>query len=288
MPTAMNFDVDWVQLGVKLGAEAVFLTAALAVMLNQQKLPWKFPGLFASVLFACALIQIPYAGVAVSFLALLFCITKVIKARTFTDAIVAVGVAFAIFAVFNFLVLNFALGFLHHAVPVRARTTENKSIATTNAVAATNDALASVNDTTVSNSTLATPPVTTAETETPSTPSSNTIALTPVPQPTPVTPATLEVSNGPAAEPVFDTNQWNAARAAGDILKHYYVKGTSESPTVNLAMISNGHRNFDIAQGETVQLLTSDGQVANVKCETVGDGKVVLSVRGVKITIWQK
>ena len=53
-------------------------------------------------------------------------------------------------------------------------------------------------------------------------------------------------------------------------------------------MISNGRKNYDVAQGETIQMLMFDGQVANVKRENVGDGKVILSVRGVKITIWQK
>ena len=118
---AINFNVDWVQLGVKFAAETVFLTVALCVMLNQQKLPWKFPALFASVLFACALIQIPTPAWWFPSWRFWLCITKVIKARTFTDAIVAVGVAFAAFAVFNFVVLTFALGFLHHALLVRAR-----------------------------------------------------------------------------------------------------------------------------------------------------------------------
>ena len=78
----LNFNIDWTRLGIGFAIQVVFLTLALLVMLKQQKLAWKLPGLMGSVLLACALVQIPYAGAVISFVVLLLCITKTVGART--------------------------------------------------------------------------------------------------------------------------------------------------------------------------------------------------------------
>jgi hypothetical protein len=275
----INFNIDWVKLGIGFVIQTVFLALALWAMLKQQKLTCKFPGLLGSVLLACVLVQIPYVGAVISFVVLLLCITKAIGARTFTDAIVAVGVAFAPFVVFNFVVLSLLLGILRPMVKVRARVTEPAAVVhavvQTNQLAATNLPAA------------AAPAV-----EAPAT--ATTIAAVPAPQtlgtnpaaPAPTTPVAAVPVRPP--EPVFDTNSLISARMAGDIMKHFFVKGFSQGATISIAMISNGTRNFDVSAGDIFQLETSDGRYAAVKCESVAEGEVVISVGGVKVTLLRR
>jgi hypothetical protein len=53
-------------------------------------------------------------------------------------------------------------------------------------------------------------------------------------------------------------------------------------------MLSNGTRNFDIVSGDTIQLQTSDGRFAAVKCESITDGQVLVSVEGVEVTLLRR
>ena len=200
------------------------------------------------------------------------CITKVIGARTFTDAIFAVGASFALLVVFNLVVLSLVLGILRPPAQVRARVAEPTPAASaavqTNELAGTNSAAAPVPAVAVS-----------AKTET------NAAAVAVTPQiPAASTNAAASV---PVPEPVFDTNRLNSVRMAGDIMKHYFVKGVSQG-TISIAMLSNGTRNFDIVSGDTVQLQTSDGKFAAVKCESITDGQVQVSVEGVEVTLLRR
>jgi hypothetical protein len=286
----MNINIDWTKLGIAFAVQAVFLTFALVAMLRQQKLKPNIFGLLASILLACALVQIPYAGIAFSFIVALLCITKTVGARTFTDAIVAVGVAFALFAAFNYAAVPPLTGVLLPLVKVRARTTESVSApapaSTNNAVAvASNNRPVATNASPVVGASPESPakaadaaPATATAPSAPVEANATTAAPTPASAPAPV----------PAAEPVFDTNRLNAVRLAGDIMKHFYVKGVSQGATISIAMISNGTRNFDIVAGEVVQLQTTDGRYAAVKCESVGDDQVIVSVEGVKISLFRR
>lgn len=262
----MNLNVDWNRLGVEFAAQTVFLTLVLRLMLKQQKLECKFAGVLGSAALASALLHIPYAGIVISLVVLTMCITRVIRARTFTDAIVAVGVSFASLILFNLLVFTLILAALWPSVRVRARTTD------TNAVPQT---VLLTNQITATNLTPTRAPAVEA-------PTNPVAALTPSPQPAAPTnvapPARL-------AEPVLNTNQLNSARMAGDIYMHYFVKGVSRGASIALAMISNGTKNYDVAEGDTIQLVTSTGRIANVKCESVAEDRVVVSVDDVRVNL---
>jgi hypothetical protein len=282
----MNINIDWTRLGIATAVQAIFLTFALGAMLKQQKLKWKVPGLLGSVLLACLFVQIPYAGIVISFVVALLCITKVIGARTFTDALFAVGAAFALFAVFNFVAVPPLTGVLLPLVKVRARVAEPAPAAAVPASASTNRPAAT-------NAAAATVPVPASPAESPAKAATVAPPLTnasPAVIPaeatgTPTTPAPMPAH---PAEPVFDTNRLNAVRLAGDIMKHFYVKGVSQGATISIAMISNGTRNFDIVVGDVIQLQTSDGRYAAVKCESVGDDQVIVSVEGVKVSLFRR
>jgi hypothetical protein len=277
----LNLQIDWTRTGVEFAAQTVFLTVALRLMLKQQKLACKFPGVLGSAILASALLHIPYAGIAISLIVLTLCVTKAIRARTFTDAIVAVGVSFAVLMVFNLLAFSLLMPMLWPTVRVRARTADTNAVPqvvlATNQLAATNPA-----------------PVTTPLVETSSTPDTNSAVapLPPSPASTNVATTSTTVSPTPAPvpapEPVFNTNQLNSARMAGDIYLHYFVRGVSQGASITLAMISNGKKSYDVAEGDTVQLETSTGRIANVKCESVAESKVVVSVDGVRVTLKRK
>ena len=276
----INFNIDWTKLGIGFAIQAVFLTLALLAMLKQQKLTWKLPGLLGSVLLACALVQIPYAGAVISFVVLLLCITKVIGARTFTDAIFAVGASFALLIVFNLVVLSQLVGILQPilqpAARVRARAAEPTPAS--HAVVLTNE-LAGANAAPALASAVASPAQAAVTTNaTPSSPAVLTNAAVP---------ATVAVP-APEPSPAFDTNRLNSVRQAGDIMKHYFVKGVSQGATISIAMLSNGTKNYDLEAGETIQLETSDGKFAAVKCESITDGHVLVSVDGVEVTLLRR
>jgi hypothetical protein len=265
----MNLNLDWTRSGVEFAAQTVVLTLLLRLMLKQQKLDCKFPAVLGSAILASALLHIPYAGIVISFVVLTMCITKGIRARTFTDAIVAVGVSFAILLVFNVLAFTLLMAALWPSVSVRART------AVTNAVVQT---LALTNRMTATNLTPTPAPAVEAPT--------NPVA-TVAPSPAPPAP-TNDAPPARPPEPVLNTNQLNSARMAGDIYMHYFVKGVSRGASIALAMISNGTKNYDVAEGDMVQLETSSGRIANVKCESVAEDKVVVSVDDVRVNLRRK
>jgi hypothetical protein len=245
-------------------------------MLKQQKLEAKFPGVLGSAMLASALLHIPYAGILISLVVLTLCVTKAIRARTFTDAIVAVGVSFALLIAFNLVAFFLLLPVLWPAVRVRARTADTNALVQTvlpaNEPAATNPI-----------------PTVASAVEPSATPDTNT-AVTPTPQVAVIPPQVAVPAPAPAPtpEPVFNTNQLNSARLAGDIYLHYFVKGVSVGASITLAMISNGKKNYDVAEGDTVQLETSTGRIADVKCESVAETRVVVSVDGVRVTLSRK
>ncbi len=279
----MNINIDWTRLGIAAAVQAIFLVFVLGAMLRQQKLKSNVPGLLASVLLACLLVQIPYAGIVVAFVITLFCITKAVGARTFTDPVFAVGVSFALLAAFNFVALPPLTGVLLPLVKVRARAKESPAVAAVTASTSTNR-------TVVTNA-----PPAAAASSTPGPAANASAPATPAALPPDAAPDTAPAAVAaavqpvlPSPEPVFDTNRLNAVRLAGDIMKHFYVKGVSQGATISIAMISNGTRNFDIIAGDVVQLQTSDGRYAAVKCESVGDGQVIVSVEGVKVTLFHR
>jgi energy-coupling factor transporter transmembrane protein EcfT len=266
----INFNIDWTKLGISFAIQVVFLGLILGAMLKQQKLAWKFPGFLGSILLACALVNIPYAGGVIGFVVLLLCITKAIGARTFTDAIFAVGASFALLVIFNLVALQFLVGVLQPPGKVRARTTASASaapaLAETNQPAGTNSPAVEISSNTASAIVFGASPTNAAP------------APAVVPVRVPVRPP----------DPVVDTNQLNSARMAGDIMKHFFVKGVSQGTTISIAMLSNGTRNFDVIVGDTIQLQTSDGRYAAVKCESISEGQVIVSVDGMKVTLFHR
>jgi hypothetical protein len=264
----MNFnDVDWAGLGIGIAIQTVFLTIALWIMLKIQSFERNILGLIGVAALSCALDRIPYVGWEVSGVVLLLCITKLIHARTFTDAIFTVAIAFAITFAFNMFVITMLMADLRPSARVRARVAE--AAMETNGAASTNAV-----PTPAPQPAVASPAKTeaAAAVATPQIPAASTNAAASVPTP----------------DPVFDTNRLNIVRMAGDIMKHYYVKGVSQGTTISIAMLSNGTRNFDIVSGDTIQLQTSDGRFAAVKCESITDGQVLVSVEGVEVTLLRR
>jgi hypothetical protein len=276
----MNFNnVDWVGLGLGIAGQTVFLTVALWIMLKLQSFERNIPGLIGAAALACALGRIPYVGIAISLVVLLLCITKLIHARTFTDALFTVAIAIAITFAFNMFVLTMLVADLRPSAKVRARTTQpasaSEAVAPTNQLASTNPAPSWAQAVTTPAQTNTTAAI----------PASNSVAASPAAA-APV--SAVPAATAPPPEPVFDTNSLVSARMAGDIMKHFFVKGFSQGPAFSIAMISNGTRNFDLSAGDSIQLETSDGRYAAVKCESVAEGRVVISVEGVEVTLLRR
>jgi hypothetical protein len=276
----MNFNnVDWMALGLGFAGQTVFLTIALWIMLKMQSFDRNIFGLIGAAALACAIDHIPYVGWYVSGVVLLLCVTKLIHARTFTDAIFTVAIAYAITFAFNMFVITALMADLRPSAKVRARIAEAVAAAQTNEPAGTNGALApapaSAAATPANAVAIPAKPVETAA-----------AASVPAAQ----TPSASTNAAAPALSPeaAFDTNRLNSVRLAGDIMKHFFVKGVSQGATISIAMLSNGTRNFDIASGDTLQLQTSDGRYAAVKCKSITDGQVVLSVEGVDVTLYRR
>ncbi len=271
----MNFnDIDWIGLGIGIGIQTVFLTIALWIMLKVQGFDRNIFGLIGAAALGCAIDRIPYVGWEISGVVLLLCITKLIHARTFTDAIFTVVIAYAITFAFNMFVITALIGDLRPSPKVRARMQE--------AALAAERAAAETNEPASTNSTTSAPVAVVATTTNTAQPVATTNSVSAPAQ----TPAAS--TNVPAPELLVDTNRLNAVRLAGDIMKHFYVKGVSQGATVSIAMLSNGTRNFDIASGDVIQLQTSDGKFAAVKCKSVADGQVVVIVEGVEVTLYRR
>jgi hypothetical protein len=282
----MNFNnVDWMALGLGFAGQTVFLTIALWIMLKMQSFDRNIFGLIGASALACAIDHIPYVGWYVSAVVLLLCVTKLIHARTFTDAIFTVVIAYAITFAFNMFVITSLMADLRPSAKVRARIAEAitaRAAAQTNELAATNAAPVPV---------PASAAVTPANAlATPAKPGETTptAAATAAPSTQPPAASTNAAALVLSPEPGFDTNRLNSVRLAGDIMKHFFVKGVSQGTTISIAMLSNGTRNFDIATGDTLQLQTSDGRYAAVKCKSITDGEVVLSVEGVEVTLYRR
>jgi hypothetical protein len=260
---SMNFnDIDWMGLSLGIAGQTVFLTVALWIMLKIQGFDRNVFGLIGAAALASALDRIPYVGIEISLVVLLLCITKLIHARTFTDAIFTVGISYAITFAFNMFVITMLMADLRPSAKVRARIAEAiaaaRAAAQTNEPAGTNAAPAKVEPTTAA---VAAPQI-----------PATTNAAAPVPAP----------------DLVVDTNRLNSVRLAGDIFKQFFVKGVSQGATISIAMISNGTKNYDLAAGDTIQLPTSDGKFVAVKCESVAEGRVLISVEGVQTTLLRR
>ncbi len=254
--------MDWMGLAFGYVGQTVFLTVALFIMLKLQSLQWNFPGLVGSAALACALDHVPYVGWELSGVVLLLCITKLIGSRTATDAIFTVGIAFAITFAFNMFVLTALIGDLRPSARVRARTAASEPVRQANF--SQNQPVAAAA------AFVKTPAVDQPQI-------SNAAAGAVAPSPNPVAPET-------APEPVVNTNQLKMAQLAGAVLKNFAIKGVSEGGAVNIAMIGNGTKTYDVAPGDYIQLDTSGGPVA-AKCESVTESNVVLSVDGVRVTL---
>ena len=279
----MNFNnVDWMALGLGFGIQTVFLTIALWIMLKMQSFDRNIFGLIGAAALACAIDHIPYVGWYISGVVLLLCITKLIHARTFTDAIFTVAIAYAITFAFNMFVITALMADLRPSAKVRARIAE--AAAAAHAAAETNE-LAATNAAPAPASAAATPANAVAA---PAKPAETAVATASVPAVQTNAASTNAVAPALLPEPAFDTNRLNSVRLAGDIMKHFFVKGVSQGATISIAMLSNGTRNFDIASGDTLQLQTSDGRYAAVKCKSITDGQVVLSVEGVDVTLYRR
>ena len=280
----MNFNnVDWMALGLGFAGQTVFLTIALWIMLKMQSFDRNIFGLIGASALACAIDHIPYVGWYISGVVLLLCVTKLIHARTFTDAIFTVAIAYAITFAFNMFVITSLMADLRPSAQVRARIAEAiaaRAAAQTNELAGTNAAPVPAPA-----STAATPANAVAS---PAKLAGTNAAATAVPSTQPPAVSTNAAAPVLSPEPGFDTNRLNSVRLAGDIMKHFFVKGVSQGTTISIAMLSNGTRNFDIASGDTLQLQTSDGRYAAVKCMSITDGQVVLSVEGVEVTLYRR
>ena len=306
----MNFEIDWITLGLSVVGQTVILTAALWIMLKVQHFDWSTPGLIGAAAVACALDRIPFVGWELSFVVLLFCVKALIHSRTFTDAIFSVAIAYAITFAVNMFLLTALVGDLRHSVAVRARV-PNPARAAAVQPAGTTSGGATTPPTRAQTATAQTPTATATTSDATEpvapvpVPAANpgpapavaaSTSTTPTSQPTPTAPTAPAANATPVGgatepapiQPTTDTNRLNSLRLAGDIMKHFYVKGVSQGATISIAMISNGTRNFDIVAGDIVQLETSDGRYVAVKCEHVGDGQVIVSVDGVKVTLFHR
>jgi hypothetical protein len=264
-----DFQMDWMALSLGFAGQTVFLTIALLIMIKIQRFEWNFPGLVGSAALACALDHIPYVGIELSFAALLFCVTRLIKARTFTDTIFTVGVGYAITFAFNMFVLTALVGDLRPSARVRAREREDSPPLAVQMADKTKPAPA------VTARVAPAVPVAPAKANVPAAPLTNAsqaLASRALPIP---------------AVPAVDTNQVEKDRIAGEILKRYFVRGVSEG-AINIALISDGTKNYDLAQGDTMRLDTPDGKSAAVKCTSVSEGVVVLNVEGQEVTLLRK
>jgi hypothetical protein len=284
----MNFNnVDWMALGLGFGGQTVFLTIALWIMLKMQGFDRNIFGLIGAAALACAIDHIPYVGWYVSGVVLLLCVTKLIHARTFTDAIFTVAIAYAITFAFNMFVITALMADLRPSAKVRARIAEAiaaRAAAQTNELAGTASNAAPVP---APASAAGTPANAVAS---PAKPVETATAAAATTSPSTQPPAASTNAAAPvlSPEPGFDTNRLNSVRLAGDIMKHFFVKGVSQGTTISIAMLSNGTRNFDIATGDTLQLQTSDGKYAAVRCKSITDGEVVLNVEGVDVTLYRR
>lgn len=213
---------------------------------------------------ACALDHIPYVGIEVSAAVLLLCVTRLIGARTFTDAIFTTGIAYALTFCFNLFVLSAMLGDLRHTTSVRARTAEPSDAvqATEAGTPHGQSGVTNLPAQVVSNSTASPAPATNVSRE-PATPR--------------VTPPTPAVA---AASPISG----NAGRLASDVSQHFSVKGISRGAVETIAVIGSGAHTYDVAAGDTFQIQTSTGK-ANAVCKSVDDDNVVLEVEGVTVTL---
>lgn len=296
----MNFDIDWIGLSFGIIGQTVFLTVALWIMLKIQHFDWSVPGLIASCALACALDRIPYVGWEISGVVLLLCVKKLIHSRTFTDALFSVVIAYAITFAFNMFVLTSLVGDLRHSTFVRARTVNSSATAEAQPAGSTNASSATASGRTAASSAQTSATASSASASAPTQASASAAnasssssaaslppdASQPVSAPAAVAAAVPPVL--PSPDPVVDTNRLNAVRLAGEVMKQFYVKGVSQGAKISIAMISNGTRNFDIVAGDIVQLQTADGHYVAVKCESVGDGQVTVSIEGVKVTLFHR
>ena len=241
--------------------QAVFLFLALLILTKVQKLKANVAGLLGAAALASALSFIPFAGIPLAVIALLFCVTKAIGARTFTDALLPTVAAYAATFCFNFFVISALLGGWHLSTTVRARSTGTPS---TNGIALTDSNSVTANSTPVSSAV-------------PASDKSNNSAA-PAPR--------AQAITLPKAVPMANTNLAAVGKMVEDVAAHFTIKGISKG-IQTIAMISNGTRTYDVVAGDAFQMQTAGGK-ANVVCRTVEENKVVLDVEGVAVTIQHK
>ena len=253
-------------IGISLhyGIQTAFLVAGLWIMIKIQKFDYNVLGLIGSAFLASGLDMIPYIGHYVSASVLLLCIRKVIVADSYTDALFTVAIGYALMFCVNLFLIGALLGDLKPIMPVKADTKEADgdipSDLTTNQ---TNEAMAK------------TPPATKPEEK---------IAPAKTTTNQPTVARVTENSAPVPAQPDTTANEGGAPLLALDIVSKFKLKGVSKSASKTLAMINTGTKTETLSRNESIHVETAKGWVA-VRCEDVGDNKVVLNVGGRTITL---
>ena len=247
---------------IHFGIQTVFLVAGLWIMIKLQKYDYNVLGLIGSAILASGVDMIPFAGHYLSVSVLLFCIRKVIVADSYTDTLFTVGIGYALMFCMNLFLIASLMGDLRPPI-VKAETREtdgeNQPAATTNRA---------------SPATAETAPATKAKEK--SAPADSSAK-------TPVASATETISSVPV-NATGNANEASAARLALDSVHKFKLKGISKSASRTLAIINTGTKTETLSRNESIQVETAEGWVA-VRCEDVGENKVVLNVEGEKFTL---
>jgi hypothetical protein len=233
---------------IHFGIQTVFLVAGLWIMIKLQKFDYNVLGLIGSALLASGADMIPFVGHYLSVSVLLLCIRKVIVADSYTDTLFTVGIGYALMFCMNLFLIASLMGDLRPPI-IKAETRETDR---------------------------ENPPAATEPGEK-TAPASSTTNQPPVAR---VTENAAPVS----AQPDTTANEAGAPLLAMDIVSKFKLKGVSKSASKTLAMINTGTKTETLSRNESIQVETAKGWVA-VRCEDVGDNKVVLNVGGRTITL---
>ena len=238
---------------IHFGIQTVFLVAGLWIMIKLQKFDYNVLGLIGSAILASGVDMIPFVGHYLSVSVLLFCIRKVIVADSYTDTLFTVGIGYALMFCMNLFLIASLMGDLRPpVVKAETRETDRENQPTTKTVPA-------------------------MEPGEKSGPASSTTNQPPF--------ARVTENAAPVpAQPDMTANEADAPLLAMDIVSKFKLKGVSKSASKTLAMINTGTKTETLSRNESIHVETAKGWVA-VRCEDVGDNKVVLNVGGRTITL---
>jgi hypothetical protein len=260
-------------------AQTAILFVAMWIMIKVQNLNNHIPGLIGSAAIATALdmvldhfVGINLITVPIVCVVLCFCIAKVtVTTNVFdTDVIFTVAVGYAVDFVLNLFVIGALMGDLH---PSDVQTEHLRQQMDEMGESYADDKEAPVQTTNTASGkliTLGKAPVRAAKTN-----------LTKA--------ASTNSAQGKAANAAKKKNTYSripepqgpGAQAA----KGFILKGITKAANISTAMIYTGVKTYNITAGESLFMDTPKGKV-NVQCEAVEEEQVVLSISGLKVTLF--